>query len=557
MGWPWCIDTRAMDPLMAVTRVLLCVSLFAFTACAEDASTTPDPDSGVSPDASADADVGGDARLGGSDDGGIADGAADAGDPGDAGDACGCLRGDCTETRNEAGEAVFICDCGRRFAGETCGECAEGYTGEDCRACDTGYFGGVADETFCFPDPCVGDPCNAHGTCRVVSDRTGVDVAACTCDSAHVGDTCLECAPGYEGGDCERCATGYSSDGTGCVESACVGTDCGRRGECIDRAGTPVCVCQTGWSGDDCDGCSLGYVLEGGECVPDLCVGVDCGPGSCITPTGPALCDCPSGYTGAACDECASGFTLTTVSGVTACRNVNPVVGFRLTAAYDAADVSSFVTDAMGRVESWYGSPGRLWDVGVPLSQKPRYLLLPPSVEFDGVNDFIGSARPMLRDGDEYTIFIVASWNPASGRQTLLDSQYVVGGQLEAFSVDAVSRSAVRFRHRGFGDETADVVTGYHFDAAAGRQLIMVRRAPFLSGTTLTVSNGTDETTIVSTTTAFGEQQLSSLGRCLYLEGDGDCELDGRFHELLSYEGPLTTGQRAAIAAYLREKWSL
>ena len=542
---------------MTTARLLLCVSLFTFAACAEDASTTPDPDSGVTPDAAVDA--GGDARHDGGDDGGRADGAVDAGDPADAGDACGCLGGECLEGRDEAGDAVLFCDCERRFAGDACGECAEGYTGEGCIACAEGYFGGVADETVCFPDPCVGDPCNAHGTCHVVSDRTGADVAACTCDSAHVGDSCLECAPGYEGDDCERCATGYSSDGTGCVESACVGTDCGRRGECIDRVGTPVCVCQTGWSGDDCDGCSTGYVLEGGECVPDLCVGVDCGPGTCTTVFGPAACDCPRGYTGAACDECASGFTTTTVSGVTACRNVNPVVGFRLTAAFDAADASSMVTDGLGRVESWYNynGVGRIWDLGVPVSQKPRYILVPPAVEFDGDNDNLSSSLPLLRGGDEYTIFIVANWNPTGGRQTILDSEYLDGDQLEAFSLDAMDANTVRFRHRGVSDGAADVVSSHDFDAAAGRQLIMVRRAPFLSGTALTVSNGTDETTIVSTTTSFEHTYLAYVGRCRYLDGDGDCGFDGRIHEMLFYAGPITAEQRTAIAAYLNVKWSL
>lgn len=541
------LGDRPRHPRYFLIAAVAFAAVAAF-GCGTETSSSPAPDTGTGGDASGDGGV--DAAV--DDDGGGPD--AGAGD-----NPCGCVAGECVEVPGEGGEVSLACDCGRRFEGDTCADCADGYAGEDCTSCAAGYRPSLADPALCAPDVCADETCAGHGTCRPVPDVAGAEVAVCDCDPAFDGADCLECAVGYAGADCEACADAFSLVGGECVESACLAAPCGPRGMCSDPDGdgTGACECDRGWDGRTCEECAPGFRLERGECVLDACFGLDCGPGSCAVGIRGTYCDCPDGYAGASCDECAAGYTLVTAGGAATCENVNPVGGRQLKASYDAMDFASFDVDAMGNVNSWYGSPGRLWrtDGSPTTTRRPRYTLLPPAVQFDGVDDDLSAARRTISSGERYLIFIVASWDPADGRQTILDTNYL-STESEAYSLD-VNGSTVRFRHRGFADGAPDTVTSTDFNAAAGRQLIMIQRAPFLSGTALTLSNGTDATTIPSTTTAFGEEPFVVVGRCLSYEGDGDCHFGGRLHEMVFYEGVVTAAERDSVAAYLTEKWSL
>lgn len=443
------------------------------------------------PSAALDAGAASDASVGGP------DAALDAPtDPADGGGGCGCVHGECVATTDPAGANEVVCLCAPGFTGAACDQCASGYTGASCDACATGY----------------------------------------------------------EGPDCQRCATGYAPSEGRCVDVGCVDIPCGPHGQCrdVDGDGTGECACEPGWSGRSCEDCLPDHVLVGGSCVPDACASMTCGHGTCVGAGSTASCTCDRGYTGTACDACAPGFVAVPVGSTTTCQNVLPVTDARLTASWDAAAVSTLVLDG-DRIDLWRQTHGSSWLWSVSDATRPRYRLLPPAVAFDGAADLWTSGYT-LRDGDRYAIFAVVTWDPTRGRQTILDSWYP-GDSSEAYALEAVDGHTVRFRHRGIGDPASDEVTSTAFDAAAGRQLVEVRRAPFLAGTALTISNGTTATAIAATRGPLTASPGAFVGRCFPAEPS--CGLHGTVHELLFYDGALSSAERDAIVAYLKTKWSL
>lgn len=456
-----------------------------------------------------------------------------------------------------------MCDCDRGFAGELCDICAPGHAGDDCNSCAPKFRESTEIEGLCEPDPCMGEDCSAHGTCYEDVTETGIVVARCACESAFQGDICELCKPGYEGDDCETCSEGYALYEGECVPDVCVGVAC-RHGACsdVDGDGTGECVCDDGWDGDACEECAAGHVLEDGECIPDVCAGVDCDHGTCRRARDGdyGICVCDDGWDGDACDECAPGYTMRTVGSVTSCVNELPVRDGRLGRVFDAAAPWTMVSDAMGRLAGWYdryGSGGRYENPSD--SQKPRQILLPPAVEFDGVNDDMWThGAYSIRDVESYSVFLVVTWNPSGGPQTILDSIYpVVGSQPEAYALEVLDANTVRFRHHDLSSPSPDVVTSDDFDATEGRQLIVVERRPLLMGTALLVSNGTDTTVVEATNGPFEKAPLGVLGRCTVGGPIPDCHLDGNVHEYIIYDGLLTAEERDAVIEYLRVKWSL
>ncbi len=493
-----------------------------------------------------------------SEDGGMPGGGNNTGDDSGARTQCDCAHGTCERVADpETGDEMQRCVCDRGWTGAGCDACATGYDGEDCASCAEGFFGSLSDPNLCNPDPCVGDPCNGNGSCSLTSDPTGIDVATCACSEGRSGDHCELCAAGYEGESCEQCALGYSRDAAGaCVVSACASVSCGAHGTCTDQAGQGVCSCDAGWKGAACDACAEGFLPEQGHCVPGPCLGVDCGDGTCFDATGVAACLCPRGYTGDGCDSCASGFIEVASGDATVCANVLPVTDLRLVAQYDAAAPGTF--DLTGdRIDGWNISRGYgvLW----PESKgtRPRYTLLPPAVQFSG-QEWMSSPSKVIRTGSNYTVFLVATWKPDAGRQTLIDTVYVADSPdyREAYSLDALDVNTVRFRHRGPHDAQSDVVTSTSFNANSGRQLIILRRGLLGNSHVITLSNGTTTAAAPSPGGTFQGDVMHYVGRC-HGEGNQTCALQGNIHELIFYEGAMTTEQLDSIEAYLREKWSL
>jgi len=497
-----------------------------------------------------------DAGTGGGDSGLHADGARA---PGDAGSAsgCDCAHGACVALGGSIGATA--CECEPHFAGELCDICAPGYEGAACDACGAGYAPSAEIEGLCEPDPCDGVDCSGHGTCSTDVTPTGVVVARCACEPAYLGDVCELCARGYEGADCTTCSAGYSRVGTECVAIACVGVSCSEHGTCgdADGDGAGECVCEPGWGGRACEACAAGYVLDARECVPDACIGVDCGHGACVPrPTGP-VCSCDDGWTGASCDACAAGYTMRTVGDSVECLNELPIRDRRLGCDYDASAAWTITTLSPDLIDTWhnrYSTTGTFGRLGV--ASAPRRLLIPAAIEFDGVDDALYSiSSPTIRAVDTYSVFLVVSWGPTDGWQTILDSYYPIAGG-KAYSLEALDGHTLRFRHHDGTSRTSDTVTSSHFDASAGPQLVVIERRPFLAGTAITLSNGTDRVTEVATNGAFPEAPLGVIGRCLADAGPvPDCHLHGRLHEYVIYNGALTAAERDAVAAYLRVKW--
>lgn len=510
--------------------VLACLCLSAALGCEVGAD-----EGGPGPDAGGDADVSGDG-------GGLSG---------------PCVNGSpVTDVDPSSGEEMRLCACDRGFAGDACDECATGYGGERCDECADGFFGSATDSSICNADPCVNNPCLAGGTCELAPGPTGFDVAVCTCYPNRSGEACDTCAEGYEGVDCELCANGYVRDDAGsCVIQVCAGVDCGEHGTCADRDGSPVCLCDEGWTGEACDACAPGYQLDYNQCVLDACLGVECGHGECTAVTGVPLCLCETGYAGESCDVCADGYVM---SGRPAsCQNVLPVADERLVSQFDAAAPGTFLIED-ARVRRWYGSQGDglLW--AETANQRPDYHLLPPSVSFNGSGQYLRSPQKLIKTGDNYSVFVVASWASNGARQAILDSYYTLADAEEAYSLEATSATTVRFRHRGVNDAQSDSVELNGFDAAKGRQLVIMRRVPLGGGHVLSLSNGTKTTTAPTSTSNFGDDNIQVMvGRCLELNTTEYCYLKGNVNEVLVFEGAMNTQELESVTDYLRVKWGL
>jgi Laminin EGF domain len=488
----------------------------------------------------------------------------DAGASSDSGNAsCGCVHGSCGAASESATEAATFCTCEAGFVGALCDTCQPGYTGSACNVCAPGFMARADLAGRCEPDPCADVKCSNHGSCSPEVTPTGIATARCACNPGFQGDTCELCARGYEGADCQTCSSGFSRKDGACVLVACLEVPCGAHGMCADanKDGVGECACATGWTGRACDSCADRYVLENGQCVLDFCRGINCGHGTCEANAAGAMCKCNTGWTGAACDACDTGYTMRPTGANARCVNELPIIDRRLGNVWDAAapwTISFLKGDLVNVWSNRYGDNGSLM-VNGELSA-PRKLLIPPAIEFDGVNDALSGAGSFtIKAVESYSVFVVASWNPTKGRQTILDSYTFDAGNAtpEAYSLEALTANTVRFRHFDGKSAMADTVTSTQFNANAGPQIIAFERRPFLNGKVLTLSNGKQMATQASVNGPFSSTPVGWVGRCL-TEGPGaDCYLKGRVSEYIIYNGELTVAERDSIVAYLRVKWSI
>ena len=519
---------------------------------------TPRPDMDTPrPDMDA-ADAGG---VDAGDDAGSADMAGDdAGDVGgDAGpDLCAtvtCVNGSCVEV---AGEGLCACDAG--YAGETCDDCARGYTGANCDMCAAGFMLDPLGSGTCILDPCSPDPCNGNGACIAGVDSAGQTTKSCECDTGFTGAACDMCDTGYQGTSCDTCAAGYTMENGECVILACSPIPCTEHGLCADADGDGMaeCLCDTGWTGRDCGTCAMGYVLDTatGDCVPDVCATVVCDHGACMpSPTGAGgVCVCDWGWDGSSCDVCKYGYTEVATGGMTECLNELPVRDARVTGWFDAMAGATIDLIAGDGVQKWWNrvQPYGMNEPG-PADHRPRYLLLPkPGVVFDG-NDTLWAAHSLVGITNAYSIFVVATWNPALAGNTLVEGFYG-NNTILPFRIMAWSDTA-QYKH-GDGTGIPDSVDLTGYDPASGPQLIVAQRAPFLNGTAMRISDGTNDTTIQSTKAGFTEETLTQFGSVLAPTW-GVRGLDGALHEVIIVRGTLTAAERDAIVAYLTVKWGL
>lgn len=184
-------------------------------------------------------------------------------------------HGTCTVA---AGGAA-TCACAGHFAGASCERCETGYEGTDCAVCASGFVTDPTAPGTCIADPCLVNPCGAHGACSV----TGPAAFTCGCEPRWAGPTCGVCATGYSGADCASCAAGYvkdPQDPSACIVDLCTAGACGGRGTCTMRgAGAfecactghfagPTCgTCAEGYAGANCESCAAGAHLEAGVCA--------------------------------------------------------------------------------------------------------------------------------------------------------------------------------------------------------------------------------------------------------------------------------------------------
>jgi hypothetical protein len=481
------------------------------------------------------------------------DGAQDAGSDAIVTDVCDgfdCGLGSCVDRLGTA-----VCACDPQVIGERCDRCALGYGGEACDQCATGYASDPTEPDACVPDPCAGNDCSGHGTCR--AGATGGTV--CICDPGFAGADCDGCALGYAGANCNSCAEGFESYLGSCAVIGCGGTDCGEHGECVgpDPAGGGSCACDRGYAGVRCDSCVASYARIGGECVPDVCTEIECVHGTCEVAQGVPSCACRNGFTGAACDLCPEGYVAVATGGGMACRNTLPTLA-GVSAWFDAAHLPSFNFTDLGTVALWrnrIADGSFVWPQNA--STRPPYNLIQRGVQLGGDRDLLATLTDHLHQRAAYTVYIVASWNPAAGNQWLLATQDVHHdyGYGMGLVIEVTGSGSVRATHRGqFLGSPGDVVEGAFFGAGTGRRLVRVQRQPFFNGHAFTVSNGTQTTSVESQELPFVRPTICFTGTS---NVPGEKVLHGMLHEIVVIHGTLSAQDRNAIEAYLRVKWQL
>ncbi|HQL56632.1 MAG TPA: formylglycine-generating enzyme family protein, partial [Myxococcota bacterium] len=221
------------------------------------------------------------------------------------------------------------------------GVCAVAHDNTAVCLCRPGY---LSDGAQCVPaqgaaSACANVTCSYNGSCVVTSENQPL----CICDQGYhlegdnqcvattnpcIPNNCGEnayCVVSSENQPLCMCDLWSVFDGSGCVDSPCLGVYCGT-GSCVVTASTePLCVCDHDYQlvGDTCQAnpcsgvtcsnkgtcvltasnqplciCNQGYRRVGNTCQPNPCMGVNCGGnGSCVvSASNQAVCVCNEGY---------------------------------------------------------------------------------------------------------------------------------------------------------------------------------------------------------------------------------------------------------------------
>lgn len=408
---------------------------------------------------------------------------------------------------------------------------------------------------------CTGVSCG-NGSCIV---REGQ--AACSCAPHVIGAACDTCARGYTGRDCKTCAGGYVDDGAGgCMLDPCSAVSCQNQGTCVLGAAGPACECRPqftgpscercapGHTGGDCQQCLPGFQRRDGVCVEDACFGVSCGVGgACKVVDAKATCACKTGYTGATCEACDTGYVR---SRLGTCTNTLPSVRAPILIWFDGSATGTMDILPNGDVKTWrnrHDPDKKAWGWFQNDARLPRHSPETRGVVFDG--DVMVSFSNLPGQGQHYTMFTVARWNAGAGSQVIMSFRETSDGyEGKGLSVNGTK---ARFVHRAppapsGGDELeADL-----FGAGGPAKLVIAKRVPFGIGTAHVLSNGAQTSVLPAKSLGTVPPLYTVMG----MEQPSVKEpsaLRGTIHEVLMFDGALTSEEEKAVIAYLKVRWGL
>lgn len=358
---------------------------------------------------------------------------------------------------------------------------------------------GAPDAALVEIDLCDGVDCRS-GSCVIVRDQ-----ASCECPPQFTGDNCEQCAPGHTGAGCATCEDGY-----------------------LDRAGV---------------------------CVATACVGVDCGDhGTCRYPSGQAQCECAAGFTGAVCDQCALGYTAFRTDCVLTLPTLTAPVALWL----DGMRLSTMDVLGNGDVSSWRnrvtppgGGTGNFWGSYLNNAHLPNYSLAQRGLVFD--HDTMESLSDIPGSAAHYTMIFVMRWDHSTDQQIVWHSRAASDGQTRI--VLSVEGSSVTFRHRGeMIGPTDNVNASFFADSRGPMHIVIAKRAPFLNGTVMVLSDGTQQASTTATAVPLSEPHLTEFG---VANNAASGHMDATLHEVIFLRGTISTSEQQSVVDYLRVKWGL
>jgi hypothetical protein len=227
---------------------------------------------------------------------------------------------------------------------------------------------------------------------------------------------------------------------------------------------------------------------------------------------------------------------------------VAPVRGW-----FDATAMTTLDLDRVGDVVEWRSrhtnTTPQFWKHS---TRMPRYSSATNGVVFD--QDVLETWSALAMPDQHYTIFLVVRWNAGAAAQSILRF-YNVAEAFESGRIEAEG-SKVRFSHRAKKGGPVDLVEGDFWPGSGPLRLVVVKRVPFLNGTSHAVGNGASTKIVPAMSTPFATNQHVTMGAAS-LDAAQPGSLYGTVHEVVWLGGALSSAEDKEVLEYLKVKWGL
>lgn len=159
-----------------------------------------------------------------------------------------------------------------------------------------------------------------------------------------------------------------------------------------------------------------------------------------------------------------------------------------------------------------------------------------------------------MGQSEYFSVYFVMRWNEGAGGQTIWRS--FDGDDNFVSSRFRIDDEEVFFDWVGSSvSNTPDVLSADLWEGKGPTKLVAFKRVPFLNGTAHIISNGVNQVVSMANNGPLDEAQIVQIGNG-FREGNTEY-LQGAFHEIVMFDGALSSQEEAALVEYLDVKWGL